>query len=231
MNRASIFLRLSAAVLFLTLSLSTIVVTVRVSRVLDAAEVTIEELPKALERQIREQGDVTRSAAILAIDDARRDLVRETGALRRDLRAVSTELIRTTDFHLHSIERDLAGELMITNDTLARELARTNTSLDQVASLAPSIKRSTDQLADALPMFLDCEQNASCVFNRWAGLSQSLEAAGRSFRDTAPGILAATEQTSRNIERITAGLTARQPLWKFLLNSVTSGAAVYRILK
>jgi hypothetical protein len=116
----------------------------------------------------------TRIDLIKQIADSRRDLLvrtqREADALRRDVMAEADAVRTTTDRRV--------------GDTLSR----VDTALATVDSLHHDLKPSLDsaaaitaQVNDALPLYLDCDHNPDCVFNRYVGVSKGFERASANF--------------------------------------------------
>jgi len=95
------------------------------------------------------------------------------------------------------------------------------------------------QLDDALPLFLDCDHNPDCVFNRYVGASQGIEraalnigAATQDVRGALPKMLLTWNQigtavggTAGNVERLT------KPHWyDRLIGYALNGIVIYRNL-
>jgi hypothetical protein len=82
-------------------------------------------------------------------------------------------------------------------------LSRVDTALATVDSLHRDLKPSLDsaaaitaQVNDALPLYLDCDHNPDCVFNRYVGVSKGFERASanvgqmsQDFRGAVPPML------------------------------------------
>lgn len=158
----------------------------------------IAALPAAVERQIREQGKETRSAALAAIGDTRRELLAEVARTRGDLLARVDRLTNVSE----------------------RALSQMTASIDAVsytaAELRPALKNAakiTAQVNDALPMFVDCDHNPDCVYNRYVGVAQSTEEALRAVAETAPGTLASVESTTGSVASIAKRWEKHTPLY------------------
>src|SRR5581483_8628936 len=67
-------------------------------------------------------------------------------------------------------------------------LDRADRALGTVDQLRTDLKPTLDhagaisaQVDEALPLFLDCDHNADCVFNRYVGASRGIELAASNF--------------------------------------------------
>jgi hypothetical protein len=178
--------------------------------------------------EIRElRGDLTGQVAA-----ARRDLFsrsdRQVTALRRDVMAETERLRETADRRV--------------GDTLARADAALATVDGVRRDLQPVLANSAaiaSQVNGALPLYLDCDHNPDCVFNRYVGVSQGIERAARNFgeasqefRGVLPGMLTTWDHiganvsgTAGNIERLT------KPHWyDRLIGYGLNGMIIYRNL-
>jgi hypothetical protein len=116
----------------------------------------------------------TRVELMQQIADSRRDLLvrteREADALRHDVMAQTTAALTTADRRLgDTLSR--VDTALATVDALRRDL---RPSLDGAAAI-------TAQVNDALPLYLDCDHNPDCVFNRYVGVSKGVERASLNF--------------------------------------------------
>lgn len=176
-------------------------------------------------------------------DAARQDLKSEVDAARRDLlaradgqaSALRVQTLAEVDQIRLAADRRLG-------DTLARVDRALETAEGLRADLKPALDHSaaiTAQVNDALPLFLDCDHNPDCVFNRYAGVSKGIErAAGNfgqaseDFRGALPAMLSTWNHigtdvagTAGNIDRLT------KPHWyDRLLGYGLNGVILYRDL-
>ncbi len=158
----------------------------------------IAVLPAAVERQIREQGKETRTAALAAIRDTRRELLMEVARTRGDLFARVDRL----------------------TDVSERALSEVTASVDAVSDTATGLRpvlenaaKITAQVNDVLPMFVDCDHNPDCVYNRYVGVAQSTERAMRAVAETAPGTLKSVESTAGAVASIARSWEKQTPLY------------------
>ena len=158
----------------------------------------IAVLPAAVERQIREQGKETRTTALAAIGDTRRELLAEVARTRGDLFARVDRL----------------------TDVSERALSEVTASVDAVSGTATELRpvlenaaKITAQVNDVLPMFVDCDHNPDCVYNRYVGVAQSTESAMRAVAETAPGTLKSVESTAGSVASIARSWEKQTPLY------------------
>ncbi|HWC98997.1 MAG TPA: hypothetical protein VG456_19690 [Candidatus Sulfopaludibacter sp.] len=174
----------------------------------------------------------TRTALLEEARAARRDLLvrseRQIAALRIDTLAQVSQIRETADRRI--------------GDTLTRA----DTALDTVNQLRQDLKPALDhsaaitaQIDDSLPLFLDCDHNPDCLFNRYVGASQGIERAALNFgqasqdiRGALPKMLLTWNQigvdvsgTAGNVQQLT------KPHWyDRLLGYALNGIVIYRNL-
>jgi len=158
----------------------------------------IAVLPAAVERQIREQGKETRTTALAAIGDTRRELWAEVARTRGDLFA---RVDRLTDVS----ERALS-EVTASVDAISGTATELRPVLENAAKI-------TAQVNDVLPMFVDCDHNPDCVYNRYVGVAQSTERAMRAVAETAPETLKSVESTAGSVASIARSWEKQTPLY------------------
>jgi hypothetical protein len=153
---------------------------------------------------------------------------RQVAALRRDTLAEADEIRETADRRL--------------GDTLARADAALATLDATRQDLKPVLAQSAAaaaQVNEALPLFLDCDHNPDCVFNRYVGVSKGIERAALNFgeasadvRNALPRMLLTWNQigigvsgTATNLDRLT------KPHWyDRLIGYGLNGVVIYRNL-
>lgn len=168
----------------------------------------IAVLPASVERQIREQGKETRAAALAAIRDTRRELLLEVARTRGDLLA---RVDRLTD---------------VSEQALSEVTASVDAVSDTATDLRPVLENAakiTAQVNDVLPMFVDCDHNPDCVYNRYVGVAQSTERAMRAVAETAPGTLKSVESTASSVASIARSWEKQTPLYVRVLGWAGSG--------
>jgi len=135
----------------------------------------------ALPNEIRS----ARSALIGEIAATRADLMQQIADSRSDL---LTRSERQADALRHDVMTETAALRTTADRRLGDTLARVDTALATADSLRQDLKPSLDSAAaitaqfnGALPLYLDCDHNPDCLFNRYAGVSQSIERATLNF--------------------------------------------------
>lgn len=126
-----------------------------------------------------EQVALTRSASLREIQDTRTALVHD--ALPKVIAGVDR------------IRVDAAGQLGRTNDTLA-------------AAVKP-MQESAQQVDEALPMFLECDHNADCLFSRFQGTSKAIERTAQVIAAEAPKMSAHVESVAVSADRVAVDIT------------------------
>ncbi len=132
------------------------------------------------------------------IAETRSELLREARATRRDV------LVRT-ERQMAAIRVDAVTQLAQIRETADRRvgdtLARADAVLDAVNGirddLRPTLEHSatiTGQVNDSLPLFLDCDHNPDCVFNRYVGASKGIEKAAGNFGQMSSDVRGALPQ-------------------------------------
>ena len=211
-------------ILVCALVLALIAVAVSATLLLRTATRTVAAVPAEI-RDLR--SDLTQQIAAARIDLLSRS-DRQATALRRDLIAETEQIRVTADQRI--------------GDTLLRADAALSTVAGIRQDLQPTLANSaaiTTQVNDALPLFLDCDHNPDCAFNRYVGVSQGIERAARNFgeasqdfRGSLPRMLATWDQvgsnisgTAANVERLT------KPHWyDRLIGYGLNGILIYRNL-
>jgi hypothetical protein len=185
----------------------------------------------------------TRSALIGEIAATRADLMQQIAASRRDLLAQTG---READAIRQDVMAEAAAVRTTADQRLGDTLSRVDTALATVDTLRRDLKPSLDntaaitaQVNDALPLYLDCDHNPDCVFNRYVGASKGVERASLNFgqmsqdvRGALPPMLHTWSQigvdvsgTAANINRLT------KPRWyDRLLGYALNGVVIYRNL-
>lgn len=181
---------------------------------------TVSTLPAVVERCLNRQGEETRKVALQAIADTRRETLAEVARMRRELLARADKLstrsetlivaaAKQADSRLGSIQEAAHSQLSRVNDSLAK-------TADTVAAARPVLDHAAGvvaQVDDALPLFLDCDHNADCIYNRWVGTARSTETAMRAVALSAPATTKSVENTARSVESIAHSWEKQTPLY------------------
>jgi hypothetical protein len=200
-----------------------------------AATATVAAVPA----QIR----LTRAALVAEAGAARQDLNRQIDATRaatlslsdRQATAFRTGLLERTANFGDSTSRQFGATLSRIDAALA-----TTTALE--GELRPTLRHSASvaaQLDDSLPMFLDCDHNPDCVFNRYVGVSRGVETAAtdvsgmsRDFRRDWPSYLKTWQDIGLQTDGFVANMNRiTKPRWyDRLIGYTLNGAVIYRNL-
>ena len=202
---------------------------------LRAATATVAAIPGEVEATRRELIGVveaTRKDLTAQVESARQDVLarseRQSAALRADVMAEVAEIRKMADRRLgDTLAR--ADTALGTMEALRRDLQPV---LDNSAAIAAQVNAS-------LPLFLDCDHNADCFFNRYVGASRGIERAAlnfgqasTTFNSALPGfvrnadsLVADSAATANNIKRLTT------PKWyDRLIGYGLNGVVIYRNL-
>lgn len=152
----------------------------------------------------------TRTAAVGEIAKTRQVLVFETLDARSDLDEKVVAGLTLASIHASVFEDKL-------DDTNKILLA---TALP-IASAATQVKGVVQQVNDAAPLFLDCDHNPDCLFNRYVGFSKGAEQSMIAIGKAMPGLAKNTEEITGHVDRIATAadlfvtkITAPQPWWQ-----------------
>jgi hypothetical protein len=181
----------------------------------------------------------TRAALVGEVEAARCDLNTQlrglTARSERQVTALRAGTLAEVDKFRQTADQRLGDTLARADVTLA--------ALEAVRQdLKPTLENSaaiTAQLNGALPLFLDCDHNPDCLFNRYVGASKGIERAAVNFgqasvdvRDAVPQLLATWNRigvgvagTAANLDRLT------KPHWyDRLIGYGLNGVVIYRNL-
>ncbi len=209
--------------------------TLSAALLMRAATVAVAALPQEIA--------LARSALIGEVAATRKDLTAQIAAARRDVLvrserqadALRTDLFSETDAIRATADRRLG-------DTLQRADAAVSVLENLRGDLKPALDHTASIAAQAdasLPLFLDCEYNPDCVFNRYVGASKGIETAALNFgamsqdvRAALPPMLKTWNQigvdvsgTAKNVNRLT------KPKWyDRLIGYGLNGVIIYRNL-
>jgi len=181
----------------------------------------------------------TRAALIGEVEAARRDVNAQLRNLtvrsERQVAALRSQTLAEVDQIRQTADRRLG-------DTLARADVALGTLEAARLDLKPTLENSaavTAQVNGALPLFLDCDHNPDCAFNRYVGASKGIERAAMNFgqastdvRNAMPQMLATWNRigvgvagTAANLDRLT------KPHWyDRLIGYGLNGVVIYRNL-
>ena len=186
---------------------------------------------------------LTRAALVHQADAARQDLTHQLAAARvaalelsdRQATAFRTGILAQTADFGGATSRQIGGTLSRIDTAVA-----TTTSLER--ELGPTLRHSAAiaaQIDDSLPMFLDCDHNPDCVFNRYVGVSRGIETAAtdvsgmsRDFRRDWPAYLKTWQDIGVQTDGFVANMNRlTHPHWyDRLIGYTLNGVVIYRSL-
>jgi hypothetical protein len=186
---------------------------------------------------------LTRAALVHQADAARQDLTHQLAAARvaalelsdRQATAFRTGILAQTADFGGATSRQIGGTLSRIDTAVA-----TTTSLER--ELGPTLRHSAAiaaQIDDSLPMFLDCDHNPDCVFNRYVGVSRGIETAAtdvsgmsRDFRRDWPAYLRTWQDIGVQTDGFVANMNRlTHPHWyDRLIGYGLNGVIIYRSL-
>jgi hypothetical protein len=214
-------------------------VAIQAILLLHTATVAASALPAAVGTELA----ATRTALLAELQASRGELVGQVEAARRDL-------LGRTERQVAALRKDAISEVAqirsIADRRVGDTLARMDTALGEMdelrADLKPALVHATSitkQVDDAAPLFLDCEYNPDCVFNRYVGVSKGIELAAMNFgqmssdvRAALPTTIATWQGIGTNVDGITANINRlTKPRWyDRLLGYGLNGVVIYRNL-
>jgi len=202
---------------------------------LRAATATVAAVPGEIE--------ATRRELIGVVEAARKDLTAQVESARQD---VLTRSERQSAALRTEVMTEVAEIRKMADRRLGDTLARADTALGTVEALRRDLKPVLDnsaaiaaQVNASLPLFLDCDHNPDCVFNRYVGVSKGMERAAlnfgqasTTFNSALPGFVrnadslaADSAATANNLNRLT------KPKWyDRLIGYGLNGVVIYRNL-
>lgn len=179
------------------------VMAVQAILLLQATTVAARGVPVAVSRELEK----TRLGLLNRVAAARRDVLtrteRQVATLRVDVMTQVGQLRDTADRRV--------GDSLARVDTALGEIEQIRGDLQPILVHTASV---TKQVDDAAPLFLDCEYNPDCVFNRYVGASKGIERAALNFgrmssdvRSALPGALSTWNEIGANVKATTLAST------------------------
>ncbi len=197
-----------------------------------------------LPKMINQQADAMRTSLIAEVSIAESDASRRLADAIAEVHAATAAadqrtgealgIIRSTasraDEQISAMRADIDSELTGLNDSTAmfaraysalpgdldKRLGETNRTL---AETMKPVRETAQQIDDAAPLFLDCDHNPDCLFNRYQGVSKSLEQVGGS-----------SEAIAGDVRREADQLTKPQSFWGALRSWTLTLARIWGAL-
>ncbi len=181
---------------------ATLTNTSKVTDNLNTATGRISDLIGPTEKRDEQPQTVAHTVALV------NDEIQPTGKAARKVLADTSEAVQaatdlTTDGRrtTESVNRSLG-----TLDTLMAQAGNAVEELktpvsDAVKGTRPvleNVASITGQIADAAPLYLDCDHNPDCAFNRFQGTSKAIEKASQAITLRLPDFLDTAQDTNRN---------------------------------
>ena len=117
------------------------------------------------------------------------------------------------------------------SDSLASATVDVHQISGDVHQAAAPIASTASQFNDAAPLFLDCEFNEDCIFNRFQGVSKATEQTLQAVAKAAPKIADATAKIEADIQREADAITKPKRWYQKLFGALAlSGEVVAHIL-
>ena len=177
---------------------------VSVILLLRAATATVAAIPGEVE--------ATRRELIGVVDAARKDLTAQVESARQD---VLTRSERQSAALRTDVMTEVAEIRKMADRRLGDTLARADAALGTVEALRRDLRPVLDnsaaiaaQVNASLPLFLDCDHNVDCVFNRYVGASRGIERAALSFGQASTTFNSALPGFVRNADSLVADSAA-----------------------
>ncbi|MGB7761589.1 MAG: hypothetical protein WBL61_17290 [Bryobacteraceae bacterium] len=200
-----------------------------------SATVTVAAIPA----EIR----LTCAALVREADATRQDLTRELTAARIDALQLSDRQATAFRTGLLAQTAEFGGAAVLRlGGTLSRIDAAFATVPALERELRPTLRHSAAiaaQIDDSLPMFLACDHNPDCVFNRYVGVSRGIETAAtdvsgmsRDFRRDWPAYLKTWQDIGAQTDGFVANMNRlTKPRWyDRLIGYGLNGVVIYRSL-
>jgi hypothetical protein len=127
-------------------------------------------------------------------------------------RSSASEIADTLDNRLSSIETGLIAQVTKAEGDLDARLGETNKILADTVQPVNEISR---QIASAAPLFLDCENNADCLFNRYVGTARGTEKTSE-----------AVGRIATDLSTLTHELTKPKPWYRHLTDFLKTGTVI-----
>jgi len=186
---------------------------------------------------------LTRAALVSEADAARQDLTGQLAAARIAALALS-------DRQATAFRTGILAQTAGFGDAADRRIGHTLSQIDTALAMVPSLQRELQhtlrhsaaiaaQIDDSLPLFLDCDHNPDCVFNRYVGVSRGLETAAtdvsgmsRDFRRDWPAYLKTWQDIGVQTDGFVANMNRlTHPHWyDRLIGYGLNGVIIYRSL-
>lgn len=187
-------------------------IATEVNRTLQEFQLTAIEARSAI-TAVAIQANWTQQDALKIVDATAKDIRYQTKvALDRADKRIG-EALEKSDARIAQAIGTLDEAVAVSE----RELGRMN---DTVASVAEPIRHSAVQVDETLPLFLDCEMNANCIFNRYAGMAKGVEQASIAIGKATPETAEAIKGITQSVDTLAARFAKEKPWYRKLLDAI-----------
>jgi hypothetical protein len=192
---------------------------------LGTAQRVIEGLPALVHQEVSDARDQAIAAVTGEIRGARADAVDQIAMTRMAAveqialtrRAI---VVQALDTRLDLDEKIVAGLKLAHIHATEFEDRLDDTNKILLGTALP-IAGIAHQINDAAPLFLDCDHNPDCVFNRYVGVSKGVEQSAIAIGKAMPALTANLADTTHHIDRLATSadlfvtkITAPEPWWQ-----------------
>lgn len=177
--------------------------------------------------EVRETAAVTRTAvkdqsealtktqerALALVDEASRDVRYQTRTAMKRLDSRVGEAIAKSDARIGEAVSTVAEAVAVSGE----QLGRMN---DSVAAVAEPVRGTMAKVDEVLPLWLDCDHNPNCLFNRYVGTMKGIEQASIAMGKAAPETTQAVKGITQSVDTIAARFAKERPWYKKVLDSI-----------
>jgi len=193
----------------------------------------LRNLPGWAQAQIQREGDNTRTAALVAIADTRKDLLKEVASIRTDVMARTDKALDITDQTSKMVDTRLAD---ITTKMTA-QLDKANASIAEVAKvredLRPVLGEAQETLNQTSGTIAVLRPQALGLMAATKVTMGTVAQTMRTVKDATPKLADATVQTGQNVAGITkdfhtftSEFVKPQPWYKKLYTGAKDGLLI-----
>ena len=203
------------------------------------AQVELSGMQNMVKERIDLQAELTRKELRSLVDNkfalldstVKSELSTSRTVLSHELaltRTSITDIAKLADSRAESIQADLNDQLTRAVLSANSQLTRTNDILDEqltttngaILLTVSNLNETIEPIKGALPLFLDCDHNPDCVFNRYVGIARAAEHTSESI-----------DSISKDVNTYVHEFTKPKPWWQKVINVTTAAAyAVIQVL-
>lgn len=154
----------------------------------------------------------------------------------KSLTTTASTAVSKLDQRFSSIESTAKAELDQANASIGQVSGAASASLNAVTAdvhqAAAPIAATAAQVNDAAELWLDCDHNPDCAFNRYQGVTKATETTLQAIAKAAPEMTDQARKIEGHAERIAGAaekeagyLTKPKPWWKHVLDYTNAAAA------